>query len=174
MAKKKIKETPDFVRGLLKAADLVSSELDGEYHPRDKLNELYDVSDLEREEIRELGMYQGRVVLVALAAELALKWLWECENKVAAKSKHPLLDWYCCLTPDAKKAIESDYKSRVVNAKSDWETAHSVFKKCNKAFEHWRYIVEEGSFPNFAMQATYLGQATISVLRVGEMGTLTE
>ena len=48
--------------------------------PRVLLTKLHDklkLADLASEERQELGMYQARVVLVVLAAELALKFLWE-------------------------------------------------------------------------------------------------
>ena len=85
----KITETPDFVKGLLKAADEISNLLNPEkMSPRVLLTKLHDklkLADLPSEERQELGMYQARVVLVVLAAELALKILWEKVQEDKAK-----------------------------------------------------------------------------------------
>ena len=64
MPKMKIKQTPDFIRGLLKSADLVSREMeDGEFHPRESLTKQNEITHCPPERIIEFGMYQGRVVL---------------------------------------------------------------------------------------------------------------
>ncbi len=113
-------------------------------------------------------MYQGRVVLVALAAELALKWLWEQENKVPAKNVHALFDWFNWLSPQLKQAVRDEYRNQVGAPKEGWETVDKVFETCDMAIEQWRYIFEKNSFPNYVIQATYLKHATLSVLKVGE------
>ena len=169
MPKMKIKQTPDFIRGLLKSGDLVSGEMkDGEFHPRESLTKQNDISPCPTERIREYGMYQGRVILVAFAAELALKWLWELENDEAAANKHPLHDWFGKLSPQHQQAIREEYRRQTDAPPKGWESADKVFKTCNRAFEHWRYIVEKDSFPTYVMQATYLKYATLSVLEVAE------
>lgn len=169
MPKMKIKQTPNFIRGLLESADLVSAEIeDGEFHPRESLTKQNDISHCPPERIKEYGMYQGRVILVAFAAELALKWMWELENNEAAANKHPLHDWFSKLCPQHQQAIREEYKRRTDAPPNGWESADEVFKTCNRAFEHWRYIVEEDSFQNYVMQATHLKHATLSVLEVAE------
>ena len=75
MAGKKIPEIPDFINGMLKSADSISQLLNPEkIHPRDLLQKIHDdqvkLECLTHEERRELGLYQSRVVLVVLAAEL--------------------------------------------------------------------------------------------------------
>ena len=169
MPKMKIRQTPDFIRGILKSADLVSGAIeDGEFHPRESLTKQNDISHCPPERIREYGMYQGRVILVAFAAELALKRLWELENGKAAAKKHPLHEWFSKLSPHHQQAIRMEYQRRATAPPKGWESVDKVFKRCNKAFEHWRYIVEKDSFPNYVMQATHLKHATSSVLEVAE------
>ena len=77
MAAKKVKETPDFVKGLLTSADGISTLLNPDkMPPRLLLKKLQDdkvtLGQFTSEECQELGMYQARVVLMVLAAELAL------------------------------------------------------------------------------------------------------
>ena len=172
MPRMKIKQTPDFIRGLLKSADLVSREMeDGEFHPRESLTKQNEIARCPPERIIEFGMYQGRVVLVALAAELALKWLWELENGKPAANKHSLHGWFVELSPQRQQAIREEYQRRTDAPPKGWESVDSVFNQCDRAFEHWRYIVEKDSFPTYVMQATHLKHATSSVL--GVAGTLT-
>ena len=169
MPKMKIKQTPDFIRGLLVSADLVSDCMeDGEFHPRENLTKENDITRCAPETLREYGMYQGRVILVAFAAELALKWLWELENGKAAAKEHALNYWFRKLTCEHQEAIKEEYQRLAPTRRKGWESADKVFQKCNKAFENWRYIVEEDRFPNYVMQATHLEQATLSVLAVAE------
>ena len=169
MPKMKIKQTPDFIRGLLESAELVSARMeDGEFHPRENLTKQNDITHCPPETLRQYGMYQGRVILVAFAAELALKWLWELENGKAAAKEHALHYWFTKLTCEHQEAIKEEYQRLAHTHVEGWESADVVFQKCNTAFENWRYIVEEDRFPNYVMQATHLKQATLSVLAVAE------
>ena len=77
MPKRKVRETLDFVKGLLESADEIPNALSGELEPRIVLAKQHiKVANLSSRQVQDLGKYQGRVVLVALAAELALKFLW--------------------------------------------------------------------------------------------------
>ena len=80
MPNKKIPETPDFVKGLLKSAETIDKLLkNSEIPQRDLLKKLGDqdkkLEDFSPLERQELGIYQARVVLMVLAVELALKRL---------------------------------------------------------------------------------------------------
>ena len=80
--KRTLPETLDFVKGLLISADEIRKPLNGELEPRKVLAQKdTNIAKLSPEQIQDLGKYQGRVVLVALAAELALKFAWETENQ---------------------------------------------------------------------------------------------
>ena len=111
MPKRKRPESLDFVKGLLAAADVISKELGEEFHPRDHLNVKYDPANYTPHDRRKFGMYQGRVVLVALAAELALKFAWEREHpcKVAPGNTHNLCELFNKLSKHRKKEIRSKY-----------------------------------------------------------------
>lgn len=175
----KIPETPDFVRGLIKSADEISNLLDhGTDAPRDLLKRLKSgekklkhLSDLEQ---RQLGTYQGRLVLMVLAAELALKFLCQQTNLKLPDNDHNLYNLFKDLKDSLKEEIEVKYSEccREQEPPKDppegWETADQVFQLCNKASVQWRYLVEEENFPDYAMQATYLKYATFSVLQVAE------
>ena len=168
MPKRKVPETLDFVKGLLISADEIPKALSGELEPRKVLaQEHANIADLNPKQLQELGMYQGRVVLVALAAELALKYVWEMENEDGAAAGHDLLKCFDRLSDDNRYSIRSRYKRRVTDPLGkEWETVDQVFKTCRGAFEGWRYIVEEGSYPDYIMRATYLKEATLSVIDV--------
>ena len=168
MPKRKVPETLDFVEGLLISTDEIAKTLNGELEPRRVLAQKHtEIANFDPEQIQELGKYQGRVVLVALAAELALKFAWETENTGGAPGCHDLLKLYDCLSDNLKEKIRSEYQRRVTNPfEKEWTTADQVFKICRKAFEDWRYIVEKGSYPNYIMRATYLKEATLSVIHV--------
>ena len=170
MPKRKVKvpETLDFVKGLLISADELSEALSGELEPRKVLAQQHTkIASLTPEQIQDLGMYQGRVVLVALAAELALKFAWERENQGGATDVHDLKKLYDGLSDTLKDKIRSEYQRRVTDPlEKGWETADQVFNICRSAFVGWRYIVEEGSYPNYIMRATYLEEATLSVIHV--------
>ncbi len=163
---RKVPVTLDFVKGLLVSADEISNALSRELEPRKVLAQKHtDIVTFEPEQIRELGKYQGRVVLVALAAELALKYAWETENQGGAPWGHNLRKLFDNLSESLKERIRSEYRRRVTDPlEEDWETVDEVFRICCKAFEDWRYIVEDGSYPNYIMRATYLKDATLSVI----------
>ena len=167
--KRKVPETLDFVKGLLTSADEIPKALNGELEPRKVLAHKHsNIAKLSPEQIQDLGKYQGRVVLVALAAELALKFAWETEHEdKAAPGGHDLLECFDRLSDDLKEKTRIEYRKRVTSPlNKDWETVDQVFTICCEAFEDWRYIVEEGSYPNYIMRATYLIHATQSVIDV--------
>ena len=170
--KRKVPETLDFVRGLLISADEISNSLSEELEPRRVLAQKHTkIAILESPHIQELGKYQGRVVLVALAAELALKYAWETEHQdMVAINSHDLLVLFESLSDNLKEKTRIEYQNRVTNPLGkEWETVDQVFGICRKAFEDWRYIVEEGSYPNYIMRATYLNKATLSVIDVVDL-----
>ena len=166
--KRKVPETLKFVKGLLISADTISNSLSEELEPRKVLAQKpTKIACLEPEQIQELGKYQGRVVLVALAAELALKFVWETENQGGAAGGHDLLDCFDSLSDDIKGKVRNEYKRRVTNPLGEeWGAVDQVFKICRDAFVDWRYIVEEGKYPSYIMRATYLKEATLSVIDV--------
>lgn len=173
MAVKKITETPDFVKGLLKSADEISSSLDPErMPPRVLLAKLHHdevkLADLPAEERQELGMYQARVVLIVLAAELALKFLWEQDKGEPAKANHDIPKLFKCLTGNLQDQIQSEYCKLAKSPPSGWETTERIFSRCKGASVQWRYLVEESNFPEYVMQAEYLKCATMSVLKASE------
>ena len=167
MPSRKRKETLKFVEGLLCAADEIDiyAEFGAALHPREKLHGKFNIGNATPEEVREMGKYQARVVLVSLAAELALKVAWERENpgKTAA-AKHDLQHWFKKLPGPLRKKIEIEYRERTILPKSGWKTAGQVFGKCKDSSLEWRYIVEEGEGPEDIMRATYLKEATLSVV----------
>ena len=167
MPKRRVPETLQFVEGLLLAADGIDRTLNGQLEPRSVLaNRHRDIHKFEASQIRELGKYQGRVVLAALAAELALKFAWESENTDPAPYGHDLLDLYDSLSDDLKAQINDDYKRGVdASLGVEWESAYKVLETCRTAFEGWRYIVEDGKYPRYVMRATNLIEATRSVIR---------
>ena len=168
MPKRKVPETLDFVKGLLVSADKISEAFSGALEPRKVLAEKHTaIADFNSEQIQELGMYQGRVVLVVLAAELALKYAWETENQGVSSDSHNLLKLFDCLSDALKEKIRSEYQRRVTDPpEKEWEAADRVFKICRSASVGWRYIVEKGNYPNYIMRATYLKEATLSVIHV--------
>ena len=174
MAAKKIKETPDFVKGLLKSADEISSVLNPDsMPPRALLMKLHDdevrVEDLSSGERQELCMYQSRVVLMVLAAELALKFLWEQDKGKPAKTDHNVHQLFHGLSNPLQVEIQSEYFERAKSPPTGWETPERIFEFCKSASVQWRYLVEKRNFPKYVMQAEYLKYATLSVLQVGEM-----
>ena len=173
MAVKKITETPDFVKGLLKSADGVSELLNpNEMHPRDLLHKLRKgekhLEGLLPDELQELGIYQARVVLMVLAVELALKYLWQQYNGTPAGGHHDIHTLFRCLSCSLCDKIQSEYRELAESPPTGWETLDEMFKCCKDASVKWRYLVEEPNFPDYVMQATYLKYATLSVLRVSE------
>ena len=156
--RRKVPETLDFVRGLLISADEISNSLSEELEPRRVLAQKHTkIAILEPPDIQELGKYQGRVVLAALAAELALKFVWETENQGEATGGHDLQECFRRLSDDIKEKTRKEYQRRVPNPlETTWATVDQVFKICRNAFVDWRYIVEEGKYPSYIMRATYL------------------
>ena len=170
-------ETLDFVKGLLISADEISKSLSGALEPRKVLAQKHkDIANFESEELQELGKYQGRVVLVALAAELALKFAWETENssKGAAPGRHNLKELFCQLKGVRKEKIRVEYDKRFKTLQTqaefsdthelEWKTVDQVFRNCRNAFDGWRYVVEKGKLPTYIMRATFLSEATWSVI----------
>ena len=173
MAAKKIKETPDFVKGLLKSADEISNLLNPEsMPPRALLMKLHDdevrLEDLSSGERQELGMYQSRVVLMVLAAELALKFLWEQDKGKPAKPNHNVHQLFHGLSNSLQVEIQSEYCERAKSPPNGWETPERIFESCKNASVQWRYLVEKRNFPKYVMQAEYLKYATLSVLQLGK------
>ena len=173
MANKKITETPDFVKGLLKSSDGISELLSpAEIHQRSLLNQLHNddekLADLSSDERQELGMYQARVVLMVLAVELALKYLWEQNKGTKADDHHKINHLFNGLPHSLQDQIQSEYCKLAEPPPSGWETPKKIFELCKDASVKWRYLVEECNFPNYVMQAKYLKYATLSVLRVSE------
>lgn len=164
--KKKRKETPEAVRGLLRAADKARIGLSSE--PRHLAAN--NIDELPTCKVTEFGQYQGRVVLVALAAELALKFAYELHQPgKTATGTHDLNVLFTKLgkwRPAIEDAYQELLKKREGSPPAEWcETASGVFKECHKAFDDWRYILEEGKIPTgFVMRATYLGLAAASVV----------
>ena len=170
MPDRKVTQTLDFVKGLLISADEIDKALSGELEPRKVLAQGHTkIANLNSGQIQELGMYQGRVVLVALAAELALKYLWEMENSGGAPGGHDLLKCFNRLLDHHEDGIRRNYEKRVTDPyEEDWGSVDQLFEVCRDAFVDWRYIVEEGNYPNYIMRATYLKEATLSVIDVAQ------
>ena len=173
MATQKIAETPDFVRGLLESADEISKLLNPErMSPRDLLTKLHDevkLVDLSSQERQDLGIYQARVVLMVLAVELALKYLWEQDKGKAANKDHKTHELFNELSCSLQVQIQSEYCKLAKSPPNGWDTPDDVFKRCKDASVQWRYLVEENNFADYVMQAEYLKYAILSVLQVGEM-----
>ena len=169
MAKRKMEGTPHFVRGLLVATDRILPPGRGRRGPTDHKSPV-DTSPVG---LRRLGIYQGRVVLAALAAELALKFLFERrDGREAARNTHDLHKLFGRLTEHDQLAVESVYREWLngyVPTLRWCDTAGGVFKQCRGVFEQWRYITEgERLSESFEMKVTYLSAATRSVLEVAD------
>ena len=165
MPPRKRRKTLYFVEGLLRAANKVYPPSEGESHPRETLHGAFDLSAATPGEVEEMGRYQGRVVLVSLAAELALKFAYELENpEKAATTNHDLKYWFKKLSGTLRKSVESYYSHLATPPKSGWMTAAEAFEKCKHSSLEWRYIVEEWEGPQDIMRATYLKYATLSVV----------
>ena len=163
---KKRKETPEAVRGLLKAAEKARIGLS----PEPRHLAANNIDELPSDKAMEFGQYQGRVVLVALAAELALKFAYELHHPGKTATVTHDLNVLFTKLGKWRPAIEDAYRELLKKQNGDppaeWcETASGVFKECHKAFYDWRYILEEGKIPNgFVMRAAYLGLAATSVV----------
>lgn len=175
MADRKVKQTPSLASGLLIAADKIGTELPtGQNSPRQTV--LRDLANASPSGLRKLGRYQGRVVLAALAAELALKFLYEQrDGQNVALHTHNLHKLFDNLTKHDQHAIEFIYERRLGDQDrpppAKWcRKAGGVFAQCRDVFADWRYIGEKGALPmSFEMRVTYLSLATKSVLEVVDL-----
>ena len=169
---RKRKETPDIVDGLIKAAKIIDQQLaQGKGNPRNvKMeNKILEPADF--------GRYQARVVVMALAAELALKVAYEQQYPEPAPRIHDLQELFDKLCEETKRKIEVKYGvllkkyqqhslEKGCSLEDYWATASQLFKKCKDTFVDWRYIEEEGQPPDpFIMRATLLGYAAKSVVQ---------
>lgn len=163
--KRKREKTLHFVEGLLCSADKIYPPSEADFHPRETLHGAFDLSAATPEEVEEMGKYQGRVVLVSLAAELALKFAYELEkSEKIATTNHDLEYWFKKLSETLRKSVESHYSHLATPPQNGWMTAADAFEKCKNSSLEWRYIVEEGEGPQDIMRATYLKYATLSVV----------
>ena len=174
MAPKKIMETPDFVKGLVRSSDEISKLLTPDYMPaRGLLAKLHNgevkLADLPPNERQELGIYQARVVLMVLAVELALKYLWEQSKGKSSNPNHNTQELFNGLCCSLRVQIQSEYSESAESPPCGWETPDKIFELCKDASVKWRYLVEEINFPKYVMHVRYLKYATLSVLRVGEL-----
>ena len=167
MPKRKIPQTLDFVEGLLQAAEIIypsqGNNDPSPDHPTIIMSNEVNLDEYTPEERVKFGKYQGRVVLAALAAELALKFAWETKNSGGAQEGHELLKLFNRLSPGLREKISSEYCKRAVPSKEGLETAEKVFEIYNDAYKTWEYIVETGAAKH-KMQATTLIHATRSVI----------
>ncbi len=116
-----------------------------------------------------IGMTQSAQVIAGLAAELALKYVYEIENPTAvAPQTHKLYDkLYNKLPTNRRDNVEADYAVRIQRHQSEpekcWKTAQQVFKSANDYFEKWRYATEEDTVITYS-QPIFLREAICSVL----------
>ena len=164
MAKRKIAQIAFLVEGMLEAADKVGTS---NAFPRASATGVVEWSCLSDSELKCIGRYQGRVVLVALAAELALKSAWEQEDpeRNAAPNHHNLMDLFHSLSPGLQGKILVEYKKSVSHPDPGWQDPGSVFEKCKDSYKTWEYLGEEGPKPEWVMEAKWLKEATLSVVR---------
>ena len=169
MPKRKIEGTLELAEGLLLVANKVHA-------PGARDNALNAMGaggcmPKKRTDRQLLGKYQGRVVLAALAAELALKYTWEHESINAGKpfpgngSGHQLIQIFNKLCCDRQKAIETEYR-KISDTKTKCGTAKEAFGQYEKPFEEFRYMGEYPLSQEESMRATDLIQATKSVIAV--------
>ena len=163
-AQHKIQQIYLLVGGLLTAADKIGTMNTFERH---YLRSCIEWTKFTDQEIQSFGRYQGRVVLIALAAELALKAAWEKEDseKKVAPLYHRLKDLFDCLPADLQAKIEFEYKNCAKAPDPGWETPKLVFEKCNDAYKTWEYLGEKGKKPEWRMEAKWLKVATLAVIR---------
>ena len=169
MPRRKIEGTLELAEGLL----LVANMVDAPGAREDALSAMGDGGSLPvaPTQRRQLGKYQGRVILASLAAELVLKYAWEREPKNAGKSApklgsgHQLKEMFGELCPDRRDAIEEEYCQRT-SAHTKCQTAEEAFGQYEKPFEEFRYMGEYSLSKEEAMRATDLIQATKSVIAV--------
>ncbi len=115
-----------------------------------------------------IGITLSAQVLAGQAAELALKYAYECEHgDKAAPQIHWLDDLFSLLSDEMKKAIEEDYSIRKQRHSSSpwpgWETAEEVFRSARDYPVRSRYATEEGQ-PDWRFQPIFLREAVCSVL----------
>lgn len=173
MPAKKVEETPDFVEGLLNSADEIYNLLEhGNDSARHVLQRLKSsetkLTDLTSTERQHLGIYQARVVLIVLAVELALKFLYQKDKSKAARPNHKIDELFNDLSACLQEQITDKYCKLANPPPERWENPKQIFELCKEASVKWRYLVEENNFPDYAMHATYLKYATLSVLEVAE------
>ena len=172
---RKRKQTPNAVEGLLTAADKISQGLpSGMRYSAFKGS----ISSLPNGDQKAFGQYQGRVVLMALALELALKFAYEQDHPgKSATPTHDLHRLYRKLKNHRKQAIKENYE-RLFEDYDDrlkkrgdtppegwWRNLGDVLKKCRDASVNWRFIEERGRIPTeFEMRATCLGLAAESTV----------
>ena len=169
MPGRKIEGTLELAEGLL----LVANMVDTPGARDDALRAMETCGSLPPDptQRRQLGKYQGRVVLASLAAELVLKYLWEHEPKNECKSAsemgwgHQLREIFRRLCPDHRKAIEEEY-SRKLSTRPRCTTAEEAFGQYERPFEEFRYMGEYHPSKEDAMRATDLIQAAKSVIAV--------
>ena len=169
MPGRKIEGTLELAEGLL----LVANMVDTPGARDDALRAMGACGSLPADptQRRQLGKYQGRVVLASLAAELVLKYLWEhepqnqCKSASEMGSGHRLKEILSKLSPDHKEAIEKDY-SRKTSTRTKCATAEEAFGQYEKPFEEFRYMGEYLPSKEEAMRATDLIQAAKSVIAV--------
>ena len=115
-----------------------------------------------------IGITQSAQVIAGLAAELALKYVYEIENPNAIASQtHKLYDkLYSKLSAKRRDNVEADYAVRIQRHQSGpdegWKTAKQVFQSANDYFEKWRYATEEDAVITYS-QAIFLREAICSV-----------
>ena len=164
----KVAETPNVVEGLLAAANRIKGN---SVQGMRWLAESKPLSELSVPQQKGFGQYQGRVVLMALAAELALKFAYEKDNpQESAPATHNLSKLFKKLKGHRQAKIQEHYEhllsERELSPQEEWcETVSQVFKKCRDISMVWRFAVEEGKVPTkFVMRATYLELATRGVV----------
>ena len=117
-----------------------------------------------------IGMIQSAQVLAGLAAELALKYVYEIEHPDAvAPQTHKLYDdLYSKLSVNRRDEIEADYAVRIQRHErlpdEGWKTSEQAFQSANNYFLDWRYMAEEGNVIPYA-QPVFLREAICSVLK---------
>ena len=117
-----------------------------------------------------IGMTVSAQVIAGLAAELALKYVYEIENPSAtAPQTHKLYDkLYSKLSTNRRDSVEADYAVRIQRHQFEpdqgWKTAKQVFQSANDYFEKWRYATEEDTVITYS-QPVFLREAICSVLK---------
>ena len=115
-----------------------------------------------------LGITLSAQILAGHAAEVALKYAYECEHRdKTAPQSHWLNDLYSVLPEGARKRIEDDYSIRKQRHRNSrwpgWETAEEVFRSARDYPVRSRYATEEGQ-PDWQSQPIFLREAVCSVL----------